>query len=120
MNLNTDLGEEIVTIVRAPLATDTRDGSKYRNWTAATSTAVTGCMVQPFLMSNKLVTEDNLQREFTSQFFRVWMPGDTDLEYTDRIVWRGRTMDVYGEDGPFPDFDGNIDHIQFVAIFRRG
>lgn len=114
------LGSETITVLRAPEATDSRDGSKYRDWSTATSTVVIGCMVQPFLMSNKLVIEDSLQREFTGQFFRIWAPGDTDIEYTDRIVWRGRTMDVYGDDGPFVDFEGNVDHIQFVAIYRRG
>lgn len=120
MNLNTDLGSEVITIRRAPEVTDTRDNSKYRDWTTATSTVVTGCMVQPFLMSNKLVVEDNLQREFASQFFRVWFPAGTDLDYADRLEWRGGVYDIYGEAGTWVDFEGNEDHVQCIALLRKG
>lgn len=120
MNLNSDLGREVVTILSAPEVIDIRDGSSYRDWGTATSTVVTGCMVQPFLMSNKLVVEDNLQREFASQYFRVWMPAGTLLAYTDRLLWRGDSYDVYGEAGVWHDFEGVESHVQCVALLRKG
>lgn len=120
MNIDNDLGSEVITIKRAPELTDPRDGSLYRDWPTASSTVVEGCMVQPFLMSNKLVVEDNLQRQFASQYFRVWMPAGTDLEYTDRLEFRGNSYDVYGEAGPWYDFEAVESHVQCVVLLRKG
>lgn len=114
------LGNETVTVVHAPLVTNPRDNSKVRDWAAATTVDVPYCNVQPFLMSNKLIREDNNEREFSQQFFRVWMPAGTAIHYQDRIVHRGITMDIFGGQGNWYDFEGNEDHIQFVAVLREG
>lgn len=114
------LGSETVTIIRAPLVTDSRDNSVTRDWAHATSTDVTGCMVQPFRMSNKLVTEDMIEREFARQFFRIWAPAGTDVLYTDRVSWRGQDMEVWAQKGTWVDFEGNEDHVQFLGILREG
>lgn len=114
------LGMETVTIVRAPLATNPRDNSQFRDWASATKTDIEGCQVQPFLLSNKLQIEDNLQREFGASYFRVWLPAGTIVLYTDRLVHRNRTMDVYGQPGIWFDFEGVESHITVLAYFREG
>lgn len=118
--MSEELGEETVTVKRSVIVVDPRDNSETRDWSSATLVDVHNCMVQPFKMSNKLVVEDNNEREFTRSFVRVWMPSDTDIRYTDRLVWRGIEMDVFGDPGILVDFDGNVDHIQVLGSIRRG
>jgi len=114
------LGSEIITVVRAPIIVNTRDNSESQDWTTATRIDVEGCMVQPFLMSNKLVIEDNNERMFAQSFYRVWMPSGTDVLYTDRLEWREVHMDVFGQKGEWFDFEGISDHIQLLGKRREG
>jgi hypothetical protein len=116
----TYLGDEVITVLRAPIITDPRDNSKRADWDSATETDYPGCMIQPFLMSNKLVIEDNNERLFAQSFYRIWMPAGSDVLYTDRIRWRGETMDVFGQKGTWVDFEGNEDHIQLLGKLREG
>lgn len=115
-----NLGREVVTRVRAPLVTSARSGALQRDWANAVEFVYEGCSVQPFLMSNKLVQEDWDQREFFSQFYRVWGPPDMDIVATDRVLWRGKTMDVKGPSGLFPTLQGDAHHIQFLAQEKDG
>lgn len=120
MNLSTDLGSEVVTRLRAPQVADPVDGSLYRDWTTAAALDIPGCSVQPFLLSNKLVLEDNLQREFAGEFYRLYLPAGSDILPDDRIIWRGNTMDIYGFEGAWYDFEGNPSHVQALAYRRKG
>jgi hypothetical protein len=114
------LGSEVITVLRAPIVVSARDNSERPDWTAAVGTDYGNCMVQPFLMSNKLVIEDNAERMFAQSFYRIWMPSGTDVLYSDRLVWRGRHMDVFGQAGEWFDFEGNSDHIQLLGKLREG
>lgn len=115
------LGSEIITVVHAELVTDPFDRSQHRDWEHAESFDVQRCMVQPFLMSNKLIQEDNLQREFTSEYFRIWAPPEAPpIFYFDRIVWRAEQMEIFGQVQPWHLRSGVLHHYQFLGVSRRG
>jgi len=114
------LGAELVIVRRPDVVVDTRDNSKVLDFSSPTDTPYEGCSVQPFRMSNKLVTEDNVGREFARQFFRFWMPPGADVLFTDRLLWRALEMDVWAQDGPWFDLEGNADHIQLLGLLREG
>lgn len=114
------LGIEVLTIRRAPLAASPRDGSEFRDWANATDTEVTGCNVQPFILSEKLVIEINAEREFLKQAWRCWAPPGTDVTYTDRIVWRGEEYEVLGINGIWNHIMGPEHHRDFMIRLREG
>ena len=115
-----NLGKEVLTIVHAVLVVDPFDQSQSRDWINATRTDVPGCNVQPFRMSNKLVHEDNLQREFVFATFRVWLPADTKVFYTDHAVWRGEEMEILGPPQLWTTLEGVPHHIQMLMELKRG
>ena len=116
----TRLGSETIVIVHAALVTNTRDNSEGRDWANATRTAYGGCMVEPFLMSNKLIKEDNQDREWTQEFLRCYLPATAVIEYTDRLEWRDRKMDAFGLPQLWCDFRGNPHHYQIIGQVRLG
>ena len=113
------MGNLTVVRVRAALTTES-DGSYIRDWDGATSTAINGCMIQPFQLSSRLQIEMNLDREFSSAYFRFWFPPGTDIQSTDRLVFNGNTYEVYGVPGTWFDQDGTEHHVTCLAIQRRG
>lgn len=115
-----ELGNTTITRKRAALVTNARDGSKQRNWAGATLTPITGCMVEPFLLSNQLVQEVNAGREYGSNFLRVWAPAGADVVYTDHVIYRGVEFEVWGPPTPWYDFDDNLSHINFLLRERIG
>lgn len=114
------LGSETVTVVHAELVLDAFDNSQYRDWANATTTDVAHCMVQPFKLSSRLVHEDNLQREFASEYYRVWMPAGTAVSYIDRLMWRGIRMEVFGDEQRFYTFAGVEHHLQLLGVTLSG
>jgi hypothetical protein len=114
------LGPDTVTVKNAPLATDPRDRRQYRDWANSVDTEVTGCFVQPFLLSTKLQVEYTLDREFANTFFQLFMPYDVDVTAESRIEFDGKTYEVQGHPGKWRDFEGNHDHIELVMKLREG
>lgn len=114
------LGREVVTVVRAQLVENTRDESLYRDWANATETDYSGCSVQPFILSEKFQAEDTTDREFLRYTLRVWGPPNMDVEYTDKVVWRGKEYEVSSLDGVWSHIMGPDHHIAFTVRERIG
>lgn len=114
------LGSDTFTILRAPLVTDPRDGSLYRDWDNPTETVVTDSNVQPFPLAEKLNFEDNRDREFARTAVRIFAPPGTDVEPTDRILFNGLTYDVFGHAGPWRRFSGQERYVQIILRVREG
>lgn len=114
------LGKNTITRLRAPLVTDPRDNTQYRDWDNATSTDIPNCMVEPFPLSEKLNFEDGRKREFAQSAVRVYAPAGTDLIYTDRLMIAGSEYGILGHPGIWYDFKGNVDHVAVIAQRREG
>lgn len=61
------------------------------DWTAAVTTPVPGCSVQPFVAPEFTVDRDNTTTRWTA-----WVPADTAISSRSRVIWRGDTYDVDG------------------------
>lgn len=114
------LGNETIIVVHAALIVSTRDGSQGRDWGNATRTPYEGCMVEPYLMSNKLVQEDNMSREYVQGFYRCWLPPTAVVEHIDRLEWRGDSYEAFGPAQKWPDRRGVLHHVQVNMKFREG
>lgn len=121
------LGSETLRVIHALIVSDAFDNSQTLDWANATTLTYTGCAFQPFLMSNKLIVEDQLQRDFTREFLRIWTPPAVPIDYRDRIVWVNAdgagndiTMDVFGPAQMFKTLGGIPHHQQLVGEVRRG
>lgn len=115
-----ELGNTTITRKRAPLVVSTRDNSKTRSWATATLTSIKGCMVEPFLLSNQLIQENDAAREYASNYLRVWAPAGTDILYTDHVIYRGEEWEVWGRVTPWYDFDDVLSHVNFLLRKREG
>lgn len=113
-------GRETVVVVRAPLVTDSRDNTQYRNWENPTRTTVNGCGVEPFPLAEKLNFEENRGREFARSAVRIYMPPGTDVVATDRLEWDGKTFQVLGHPGKWSRFNGREHHVAVIAQQREG
>lgn len=114
------LGNETVTIIRAPLKTDPRDNSKWRDWGDATEVVITRCMVQPFPLAEKLNYEEGRDREFARSAVRMYLPPGSDVVSTDRIEWNNREYQVLGHPGIWSRFNGDAHHVAIIAQIREG
>lgn len=114
------LGHDTLVLVRAPLTTDTRDNSEYRDWDNATRTDIVDCMVQPFPMAEKIAYERTIDREFARTAFRVWCPAGTDVTSSDKIEYEGKTYEVFGGSGTWKDHRGVPHHSQFIMRLKEG
>jgi len=115
-----ELGNEIVTRIRAPLVVSSRGERESRDWANAAETDISGCMIQPMRISNRLLVEDTAEREFTLTFYRGWFPPGTDIEPTDRFRWKGRTYEVQGFPGPWDNFQGTEEYVSCLLKIRSG
>jgi hypothetical protein len=85
------LGIHTIGVTRAPVVTDAYNNEQ-RDWTAATTTTVTGCSVQPVVGA-----EVTVGRETVVSRWQVFAPEGTDLLATDRVAFAGDLYDVDGE-----------------------
>lgn len=115
------LGFETVTRLRAALAPNGYDGSMERDWDNFTSLAITGCNVQSFILSEKLLREVSSDREFEEYVLRVWAPVGTDVQYTDRVVIQGLEYEVLAYAGDWKRLsNGSHHHVDFMCRRRVG
>ena len=114
------LGSATITILRAPLVRSARTGEYTRDWDSATSTVVAGCSVQGFLLAEKLAFEVMADREHAKGGLRVFAPAGTDVEETDRVVYSGKTYEVFGFPAKWYGFEGDEHHVEFVIRLREG
>lgn len=86
------LGPHSVSVLRAGTkAADYGNGTQ-PDWEQVTETVVAGCSAQPLPAPENTVDRDNVSHRWL-----VWMPGDTDIKATDRVVYGGAEYDVDGE-----------------------
>ncbi len=115
------VGNETVTLKRAPLVKDPRSGSLTRDWANPQSFILTGCSVQPFPLAEKLNVEIMDNREFSRSSVRVYAPAESvSPEPTDRFVYRGREYELFGFTSELVDLEGKLDHIAFIGRIREG
>lgn len=114
------LGREIITILRAPLVTSTRDNSQSRDWNNAVQIVIRNCNVQSFIMSEKLEAEETKEREAIRELIKVWAPAGSDVLYTDRFLWRGDEYEVHGRIGRWDHIMGPENHRDFLGRRRLG
>jgi len=120
LNFINYLGNNIVIVKNAPLVADPTDGTLYRDWDAADTTTVAGCMFQPFQPAGTKLLEDNKFREYSSGFFRLWMPAGSPVDSNSKIEFNGHTYEVYGSPNPWYDFEGVESHIECLLYERLG
>lgn len=109
-NPSGDLYGDSVTRVRAPLVTD-RYGNAQRDWANADRTVLDGVSVQPATQQETTTAERDL---VVTGWTLLSRPGSTpDIAATDRIEWRGLTLEVVGEVGEW----GLLPHVE-VALRR--
>lgn len=77
-------------------------------------------MVEPFPLAEKLNFEDNRDREYSRTARRFYMPATTSLEYTDQLIFDGKTYDIFGHPGDWFDFSGDKNHIAVIGRIREG
>ncbi len=114
------LGGNTIIILRANLLTDPRDNSQYRDWPHATETTVTGCMVEPYPLAEKLNVEDMRDREFVRTALRVYAPKTTDVVYTDRVLFNGILYKLFGDGNDWFHLDGTKNHVAFIIRRSHG
>jgi hypothetical protein len=86
------LGPHTITVVRAATSTGDYGNRPVLDWSNTTDTEVRGCNVQPAPASTFTVDRDS----FITRF-QAFVPPDTDVRSTDRVVWDGNTYDVDGD-----------------------
>ena len=105
--MNSGLGTDTITVIRAALVVADRYGNKTRDWAGAARTTVTGVSVQP-VGSDEAVVD----REWAAAHLRLFAPPGTDLTSTDRVAWRGDTYEVDGTPRRWFDDEGVEDHTE--------
>lgn len=117
------LGPYTVTIIKPTVVVDSRDHSIYFDWATPLVSTVRGCMLQPFLPSDKLQTEDDHDRDFAKSTWRVHTPVTADilaLAPHDRLIIDGQTYEVYGHVQTWRRFSGAYSHAQIIVQLRTG
>ncbi len=86
------LGPHTLTLLRAGFVTDPygNEGTE-RDWANATRTDVDGCSVQP-----AGADEYAVDREAVTVRYRAFLPGQVDVESTDRVEFKGESYDIDG------------------------
>lgn len=114
------LGSDSFYVVRATLVTDAVDTSTYYDWNSATQTLVTDANVQPFRLSPRISKEENADRQYEQTFLRVYAPYDTDVVYTDRVLFDSCTYEIFGKPGTWRTLEGVHHHVAFIIRLREG
>lgn len=114
------LGAETIKVLSAKLVVDPFDNSKSRDWAQPIRTTVKNCSVQPFIASEKYAAEFETEREHVRQMLRVWVPSGTNVEYTDRVEYRGTTYDVIGIQSVWNQLNGTENHRVVLMRERLG
>lgn len=116
------LGYETIIRVRAELEPNSYDGTSFeRNWDNATYTNISGCNVQSFILSEKLLREVSADREFDEYVLRVWAPKGTDIQYTDRVVIDSLEYEVLAWAGQWKRLSNGAEHhVDFMCRRRNG
>lgn len=114
------LGVQVITRLRAELVASARDNSLGRDWANPSRVDIRNCNVQPFILSEKYVSEIDIEREHVRQLLRCWVPPGTDILYTDRVLWRGVEYDVMGITGFWDDLQGIESHRTILLRERIG
>lgn len=108
-----DLGDEVVSVVRAPMVSD--HGSQVENWSGTlTVTPVEGCSVQPGVGREDLAHRDAILVAYT-----VFLPFGTDVTGRNRLRIRGHDHPIIGDPDVWPDNDPEVAHIKaFTSSWR--
>jgi len=103
------LGRKQITIQRAPRAMNTY-GDTVPDWSGTlTQTVVKGCDVQPGTTQEYLIGRDNVLVAWT-----VFVPGRVDVTEFDRVLFNGRTYEVYGHPAEWDSYSGRQDYTEIV------
>jgi hypothetical protein len=108
------LGNDAVSVLRAPTSDDAYGNDDVRDWDAATSTPVTGCSFQP-LEGSGFSEEVTVGRESVISRWVLYAPPDTDVLPTDRVQFDGVTYEVDGE----PQRWGHAPRGYLSALLRK-
>jgi len=115
------VGNETITLLRAPLVKDTRSGQWIRDRANPQQIPVPGCSVQPFPLAEKLNVEVSDNREFIRSSVRVYAPAESEYpEPTDWFLYRGREYEIFGFTSEWVDLEGNLDHLAYIGRIREG
>lgn len=118
------LGGDTITILKPTTAVDSRDNTTYLTFSPpSASIAVSGCMVEPFLLSEKLQFEDTRERDYARTTWRVWAPATADvlsIDRHDRLIYDGQEYEIFGYVGVWKYLSGNTRHVQFIIQLRLG
>ena len=101
---------QTVTVRRAPLVADAHGG--YRDWSVATPSTLTGCLVQPVSSSEEATNRDGVVADA-----RMHAPAGTDVLSSDRLVVDGAEYEVIGEPLRWPSPTGALAHVE--VLLRR-
>lgn len=112
------LGSTPVTVLTAPLVTQTRDNSLARDWSNPVSVTYQGNMLEPFQLSSRLQIQNNLDREFSSAFGRLWMVPEATMEPNQRVVIHGVTYEVQGQPILWRDLEDVASHWTVLLLLR--
>lgn len=102
---------QTVTRLRAPLVDDGHNNA-VPNWSAATSTPITGCSVQPGSTDEVLENRDTTLIQWT-----VYAPSTADVLSSDRISYLGVEYEIDGQPAAWPSPSGALDHK--VLLLKR-
>lgn len=103
------LGRKTITIQRAPRMTSTY-GDNVPNWSGTlVQTVVTGCDVQPGTTQEYLIGRDNVLVAWT-----VFAPRNVDVTEFDRVLFNGRTYEVYGHPAQWDSYSGRQDYTEIT------
>jgi len=103
------LGRKQITIQRAPRSQNVY-GDTVPDWAGTlTETVVRGCDVQPGTTQEYLIGRDNTLVAWT-----VFVPGRVDVTEFDRVVFSGRTYEVYGHPAEWDSYSGRQDYTEIV------
>jgi hypothetical protein len=103
------LGRKTITVERAPRVVNTY-GDTVPDWSGTlTQTVYTGCDVQPGTTQEYLIGRDNVLVAWT-----VFRAGPIDVTEFDRVLFNGRTYEVYGHPAEWDSYSGRQDYTEIV------
>lgn len=103
---------DTIVVLRASGAIGDAHGQNLPDWATAGGTTVAGCSVQPGATDEILAGRDTVTIDYTA-----YVPPDTDVKATDRVVFGADTFTVVGEPLRWRSPSGRLDHT--VVPLRR-